>query len=326
MPSAKTCPLSPSTGAASAMPAPITCSRRDLGARERAGDQLLGEVHRLVRGVVDVDRGELVAEQLAGEVADRDAQVLVAHVDADRERRARDERHQHRWAAAALARRVVLELLDDPGPLELLHERRDRRAREAGDLGDRGAARARMPVERLDHAQPIHLARVEQACVLTGHGALSLRSGNRTPVVGLAASVPGRDLASARSDAQAPSPRLRRRPRRYVVLCGDHAAAARPDGGVRAVQDRRGHPRRGVPVGTFVGGLPGGILAARVGVRPTVLLGLALMVLSSVAVAFAARSWCSTSPDSSRASAVPPPGRVRWPGWPARRRARSAGS
>ena len=42
------------------------------------------------------------------------------------------------------------------------------------------------------------------------------------------------------------------------------------------------------PVGTFVGGLPGGMLAARVGVKPTVLLGLALMVLSSVAVAFAA--------------------------------------
>jgi predicted MFS family arabinose efflux permease len=41
------------------------------------------------------------------------------------------------------------------------------------------------------------------------------------------------------------------------------------------------------PVGTFVGGLPGGILAARVGVRPTVLIGLALMVVSSVAVAFA---------------------------------------
>jgi MFS family permease len=41
------------------------------------------------------------------------------------------------------------------------------------------------------------------------------------------------------------------------------------------------------PVGTFVGGLPGGVLAAKVGVRPTVLLGLVLMTLSSVAVAFA---------------------------------------
>ena len=32
------------------------------------------------------------------------------------------------------------------------------------------------------------------------------------------------------------------------------------------------------PIGTFVGGLPGGWMAARVGVRPTVLLGLALMI------------------------------------------------
>ncbi len=41
------------------------------------------------------------------------------------------------------------------------------------------------------------------------------------------------------------------------------------------------------PIGTFFGGLPGGWMAARVGVRPTVLAGLALMVLSSIAFAFA---------------------------------------
>ena len=41
------------------------------------------------------------------------------------------------------------------------------------------------------------------------------------------------------------------------------------------------------PVGTFVGGLPGGWMAGRVGVRPTVLLGLALMTLASVVFAFA---------------------------------------
>jgi MFS family permease len=40
------------------------------------------------------------------------------------------------------------------------------------------------------------------------------------------------------------------------------------------------------PVGTFAGGLPGGWLAARVGVKPTVLLGLALMTVSSVGFAF----------------------------------------
>src|SRR3954470_8428164 len=41
------------------------------------------------------------------------------------------------------------------------------------------------------------------------------------------------------------------------------------------------------PAGTFAGGLPGGGMAARVGVRPTVLAGLALMTLASVAFAFA---------------------------------------
>ncbi|CAA9463531.1 MAG: Uncharacterized MFS-type transporter [uncultured Solirubrobacteraceae bacterium] len=38
--------------------------------------------------------------------------------------------------------------------------------------------------------------------------------------------------------------------------------------------------------GTFIGALPAGVLAARVGVRPTVLTGLALMAVSSVAFAF----------------------------------------
>jgi MFS family permease len=41
------------------------------------------------------------------------------------------------------------------------------------------------------------------------------------------------------------------------------------------------------PIGTFAGGLPGGVLAAKVGVKPTVLLGLVLMSLTSVVIAFA---------------------------------------
>src|SRR3954465_14982741 len=41
------------------------------------------------------------------------------------------------------------------------------------------------------------------------------------------------------------------------------------------------------PGGTFAGGLPGGWLAARWGVKPTVLTGLALMVISSIGFAFA---------------------------------------
>jgi MFS family permease len=41
------------------------------------------------------------------------------------------------------------------------------------------------------------------------------------------------------------------------------------------------------PLGTFAGGLPGGVMAAKIGVRPTVLFGLVLMTLASVAIAFA---------------------------------------
>jgi MFS family permease len=41
------------------------------------------------------------------------------------------------------------------------------------------------------------------------------------------------------------------------------------------------------PAGTFLGALPGGWMAARAGVRPTVLFGLALMSASSIAFAFA---------------------------------------
>src|SRR5829696_7906399 len=41
------------------------------------------------------------------------------------------------------------------------------------------------------------------------------------------------------------------------------------------------------PAGTFAGAIPGGYLAARAGVRATVLLGLALMVVASLAFAFA---------------------------------------
>src|ERR1700742_1038679 len=40
------------------------------------------------------------------------------------------------------------------------------------------------------------------------------------------------------------------------------------------------------PAGTFAGGLPGGWMAARAGVKPTVLLGLSLMVVASIAFAF----------------------------------------
>ena len=79
------------------------------------------------------------------------------------------------------------------------------------------------------------------------------------------------------------------------------------------------------PIGTFVGGLPGGYMAARVGVKPTVLLGLALMTVASVGLRVREhRSCCWTSPASCRASAARRRGRARWPGSRARRRRSSA--
>jgi MFS family permease len=41
------------------------------------------------------------------------------------------------------------------------------------------------------------------------------------------------------------------------------------------------------PLGTFAGGLPGGVMAAKIGVKPTVLFGLVLMTVTSVVIAFA---------------------------------------
>ena len=80
------------------------------------------------------------------------------------------------------------------------------------------------------------------------------------------------------------------------------------------------------PAGTFAGALPGGYLAAKVGVRATVVLGLAIMVLSSLAFAFAG------SDRRARRRALPPGhrrrrvlgGRARR-GSRARRRASGAG-
>src|ERR1041385_7722859 len=40
------------------------------------------------------------------------------------------------------------------------------------------------------------------------------------------------------------------------------------------------------PAGPFIGSLPGGYLAARAGVRPTTLIGLAIMSAASIAFAF----------------------------------------
>ena len=68
------------------------------------------------------------------------------------------------------------------------------------------------------------------------------------------------------------------------------------------------------PAGTFVGALPAGWLAIRWGVKPTLMLGLAMLGLSSLAFAFAATSCSSTVRASSRALAVRACGPPAWRG------------
>ena len=142
-------------------------------------------------------------------------------------------------------------------------------------------------------------------------------------------------LTSPRRAVASPAaaPPARSSPRAVVFVDTSFYAAITPllpdlTRRVRAVQDRRRacSPPPTRP-GTFVGALPGGWLAARVGVRPTVLLGLGADGRRERRVRVRAEHrWCSTSRASSRASAARRRGRARSAGWSARRRASGAAS
>ena len=69
------------------------------------------------------------------------------------------------------------------------------------------------------------------------------------------------------------------------------------------------------PIGTLVGSVPGGVLAARAGPKLTVYTGLALLAASTLAFGFLhSRRSRWTSPASSRAWAGRARGPAAWPG------------
>ena len=72
----------------------------DARAAQARAHELVGEVEALGRRVVDLGGREVLGHELAREVADRDADVLVAEVQADGEPGAGHEREQHRRAPA----------------------------------------------------------------------------------------------------------------------------------------------------------------------------------------------------------------------------------
>ena len=140
-------PITPSAwsiGPGSPSPAPMTRERVDAGLGEHLLDELERDVEALVRGVVGVERDGALGEDRRGQVGDRDAQVAVAEVDAERGAGGGVEREQDRRAPALLAvRRAGLLALDDEAVgLQLGDEARDGRAREAGAARDLGAADA----------------------------------------------------------------------------------------------------------------------------------------------------------------------------------------
>ena len=81
------------------------------------------------------------------------------------------------------------------------------------------------------------------------------------------------------------------------------------------------------PAGTFVGALPAGWLAIRWGVKPTLMLGLAMLGLSRASPSRSrTTSCCSTPRASSRGSAAPACGPPAWRGSCRRRPSSAAAS
>ena len=154
-----------SIGPGSPRPAPITRERSTPASAERLVDQLDRDVEPLLRGVVGVQRLARARRRIVRrEVADRDAHVAVAEVDAERRAGGRVERQQDRRAAALLAVRGagLLPLDDEPVGLQLADEARDGRAREAGAARDLGAADRPVLAQRVDHAPAIEPAQRRQ--------------------------------------------------------------------------------------------------------------------------------------------------------------------
>ena len=74
------------------------------------------------------------------------------------------------------------------------------------------------------------------------------------------------------------------------------------------------------PAGAVLGSIPSGIVAARFGVKRTVLVGLTIVAVCTIVFGFGTRSGSSTSRASARAPRARSRGRARSPGWSPRRR------
>ena len=89
----------------------------DAGGVQRMANELVCEIEALRRRVVDLRGREIVHDRVTRQIADGNAYVLVAKVEADGERGIGDERKQHRRAAGVARPRAA-------GPVVLLGDAR----------------------------------------------------------------------------------------------------------------------------------------------------------------------------------------------------------
>ena len=134
----------------------------------RLGEHLCGKVGRGVerRGgvVVDLERDDALGEHRRGEVGDRDADVPVAEVDAERGANRSVEPQENRRSAAAGGAGAARRLLGDhPAPLQVGDERGHGRPREAGQARELAPARRSLAAQRVHDPQAVELTKAAES-------------------------------------------------------------------------------------------------------------------------------------------------------------------
>ena len=136
----------------------------DARAAERVTNKLVGEVEAFDWRMIDLGRRPVVDDGLSRQVADGDADVLMAEVVPTANAASGTSESRMRRSPGIPRRGIAGDaaLLDHTGSFELLDDRRNRLPGEAGAPRDVGSARRGVAVDRLDHAQPVELTNAER--------------------------------------------------------------------------------------------------------------------------------------------------------------------
>jgi len=141
------------------MPAPTICESSTPDRALKRPHHPDGELDRLRRRVVDVDLAAILAEHGRRQIAERDPDLVVVEVDADRDAGGGVEPEQHRRAPrSALAVGAEL-LLDDKALVAQTGDKAaDGRSREPGQAGQVAAACEPPAAKGVDDQHAVALA------------------------------------------------------------------------------------------------------------------------------------------------------------------------